>query len=261
MDGKIALVTGAGSGLGAAISRRLAADGAYVVANDLNPDGAQAIAEEVKGEAAVFDVTESAAFDATVDRVVSERGRIDIVVNNAGIVTDRPEILERSMAEMMNRMGGAEAQPTRVLSTLTDAEWDRLIKVHLYGTFFGMRAALRHMEDARAGNIVNLASIYGLYGSPASPEYAAAKHGIVGLTRSVGKEVAPLGIHVNAVAPGFIDTPLLAPLSGPALDMVKMQIPAGHLGKAEDVAELVRYLAGPESAYCFGDVLPLTGGY
>jgi 3-oxoacyl-[acyl-carrier protein] reductase len=124
-----------------------------------------------------------------------------------------------------------------------------------------MRAALRHMEDARAGWIVNLASIYGLRGSPGTPEYAAAKHAIVGLTRSVAQEVAPLGIHINAVAPGFIDTPLLAPVAGPVLDLLTTQIPAGRLGQAEEVAELVRFLAGPESSYCFGEVLTLTGGY
>jgi 3-oxoacyl-[acyl-carrier protein] reductase len=206
-------------------------------------------------------VADAHAFDAAVDRVVADRGRIDVLVNNAGILNDRPATRERGMAEMMRRMGGEPPEPVRVLSTLTDAEFDRMIRVHLYGTFHGMRAALRHMEDARAGWIVNLASIYGLQGSPATPEYAAAKHGIVGLTRSVAQEVAPLGIHVNAVAPGFIDTPLLAPVAGPALDFLTTQIPAGRLGRAEEVAELVRFLAGPESSYCFGEVLTLTGGY
>jgi 3-oxoacyl-[acyl-carrier protein] reductase len=261
MDGMVALVTGAGSGLGAAISRRLAADGVYVVVNDLTEASADPVAEEIKSETAVFDVTDAPAFDAAVDRIVADQGRIDIVVNNAGIINDRPDVRERSMAEMMNRMGGQDPQPVRVLSTLTDAEWDRMIKVHLYGTFHGVRAALRHMEDERSGHIVNLASIYGLEGSPGTPEYAAAKHGIVGLTRSVGKEVAPLGIHVNAVAPGFIDTPLLAPVAGPVLDMLTTQIPSGRLGRAEEVAELVRFLAGPESSYCFGDILTLTGGW
>jgi 3-oxoacyl-[acyl-carrier protein] reductase len=261
MDGKVALVTGAGSGLGAAIARRLAADGAYVIVNDLSEGSAGPVAEDIKGETAVFDVTDAAAFDAAVDRVVTEQGRIDVLVNNAGILNARDEIRERSMAEMMSRMGGQPAQPIRVLATLTDEEFDRMMKVHVYGTFHGMRAALRHMEDARCGSIVNLASIYGLRGSPSTPEYAAAKHAIVGLTRSTGQEVAPLGVHVNAVAPGFIDTPLLAPVAGPALDMLTMQIPAGRLGQAEEVAELVRFLAGPESSYCFGEVLTLTGGY
>jgi 3-oxoacyl-[acyl-carrier protein] reductase len=261
MDGKVALVTGAGSGLGAAIARRLATDGAYVVVNDLTEASAAPIAKEIKSEVAVFDVTDAAAFDRAVDRIVAEHGSLDVMVNNAGILNDRPDTRERSMAEMLSRMGGAPPQPVRVLSTLTDAEFDRMIKVHVYGTFHGMRAALRHMEDARSGHIVNLASIYGLRGSPGTPEYAAAKHAIVGLTRSTAQEVAPLGIHVNAVAPGFIDTPLLAPVAGPALDFLTTQIPAGRLGQAEEVAEIVRFLAGPESSYCYGEVLTLTGGY
>jgi len=193
--------------------------------------------------------------------VVADHGRIDVLVNNAGILNDRPEVRERSMAEMMARMGGQAPQPISVLSTLTDAEFDRMMKVHVYGTFHGMRAALRHMEPVRAGWIVNLASIYGLRGSAGTPEYAAAKHAIVGLTKSTALEVAPLGIHINAVAPGFIDTPLLAPVAGPALDFLTTQIPSGRLGRAEEVAELVRFLAGPESSYCFGEVLTLTGGY
>jgi 3-oxoacyl-[acyl-carrier protein] reductase len=261
IDGAVAIVTGAGSGLGAAIARRLAADGAHVVVNDVRAEAAETVAEEVKGDALVFDVTDAAAFHAAVDSVVAERGRLDILVNNAGVVNDRRDVMERSIAAQMARMSGQEPEPVRVLSSLTDAEFDRMMKIHVYGTFHGMRAALRHMEPARAGHIVNLASIYGLRGSPGTPEYAAAKHAIVGLTRSAGQEVAGLGIHVNAVAPGFIDTPLLAPFTGPMMDMLKMQIPSGRLGQPEEVAELVRFLAGPESSYCFGDVLSLTGGY
>ena len=260
LDGSVALVTGAGSGLGAAIARRLAADGAVVVVNDLRPDAAAAVAEEVGGEVAPFDVTDSGAFDAAVDDVVTRRGGLDIVVNNAGVVNDRPDVMERSMAALMTRLGGGTPEPVRALSTLDDDLWDRMIKVHLYGTFHGVRAALRHMEPARAGAIVNVASIYGLRGAPATPEYAAAKHGIVGLTRSVGLEVAPLGIRVNAVAPGFVDTPLLDPLKD-ALGFIQQQIPSGRLGRPEEVAELVRFLAGPESSYCFGEVLTLTGGF
>ncbi|MEY2421320.1 MAG: 3-oxoacyl-[acyl-carrier protein] reductase [Acidimicrobiaceae bacterium] len=254
-------MTGAGSGVGRAIARRLAADGAYVVVNDLQEDSAGPVAEEIKGETSVFDVTDAPAFDAAVDRVVADRGRIDVLVNNAGIVTNRPEVTERSMTETMARMSGQAPQPVRVFSSLTDEQFDRMMKIHVYGTFHGMWAALRHMEDARAGAIVNLASIYGLRGSPGTPEYAAAKHAIVGLTRSVGQEVAALGVHVNAVAPGFIDTPLLAPFAGPPMDMLRLQIPSGRLGEPEEVAELVRFLAGPESSYCFGEVLSLTGGY
>ena len=261
MHGNVAFVTGAGSGLGAAISRRLAEDGAFVVVNDLDAASAEAVAKEVGGEAAPFDVTDSTAFDMAVAAVIERHSRLDVLVNNAGILNDRPGVAERSMAAVMARMGGEPVEPTRVLSTLSDEDFDRLVKVHLYGTFYGMRAALRHMEQRRAGAVVNIASIYGLRGSPSTPEYAAAKHAIVGLTRSAALEVAPLGIHVNAVAPGFIDTPLLTPIQGQLGDFLKLQIPSGRLGRPEEVAELVRFLAGPESSYCYGEILTLTGGY
>ena len=260
LDGLVSIVTGAGSGLGAAISRRLAADGALVVVNDVRADAAEVVAKEVDGEVAPFDVTDSAAFDAAVDDVVARHGRIDIMVNNAGLLHDRPQVNERSMAALMTRLAGGTPDPVRALSTLTDELWDRMIKVHLYGTFHGTRAALRHMEEARSGSIVNVASIYGLRGSPSTPDYAAAKHGIVGLTRSAAIEAAPLGIRVNAVAPGFVDTPLLEPVKD-AMAIVQQQIPSGRLGRPEEVAELVRFLAGPESSYCFGEVLTLTGGF
>jgi 3-oxoacyl-[acyl-carrier protein] reductase len=261
MHGNVVFVTGGGSGLGAAIARRLSADGALVVVNDLDAAAADAVAKEIDGEAAPFDVTDSAAFDSAVADTIGRHGRLDVLVNNAGILNDRPDVAERTMAAMMARLGGQTAEPTRVLSTLANEAFDRLVKVHLYGTFYGMRAALRHMEEQRAGAIVNIASIYGLRGSPSTPEYAAAKHAIVGLTRSTALEVAPLGIHVNAVAPGFIDTPLLSPIQGQLTDYLKLQIPSGRLGQPEEVAELVRFLAGPESSYCYGEILTLTGGY
>jgi 3-oxoacyl-[acyl-carrier protein] reductase len=260
MNGRIALVTGGGSGLGAAISRRLAADGAYVIVNDLQSESAAKVAADVGGEAAPFDVTDSAAFTTAVDGAVAKHGRIDVLVNNAGIVHDRPEIRERSMANMAARMEGRDPEPLAAVSTLTDEQWDRMIKTHLYGTFYGTRAALRHMEPARSGSIVNLASIYGFVGSAGTADYAAAKGAIVLFTKPVGREVAPLGIHVNAVAPGFIDTPLLEPMAD-MKDMLLMQIPSARLGRAEEVANLVRFLAGDEASYCFGDVLTLTGGY
>ncbi len=135
-----------------------------------------------------------------------------------------------------------------------------MIKTHLYGTFYGTRAALRHMEPARSGSIVNIASIYGIVGAAGTADYCAAKGAIVLFTKSVGREVAPLGIHVNAVAPGFIDTPLLAPMAD-MREMLELQIPSARLGEAEEVANLVRFLAGDEASYCFGDILTLTGGY
>jgi 3-oxoacyl-[acyl-carrier protein] reductase len=261
LDGQVALVTGAGSGLGAAIARRLATSGAHVVVNDLDAAAAEAVSSEVGGTAAPFDVSDSRAFDAAVDDAATRHGRLDIVVNNAGIVHHRQEVADRAMAAQMARMAGTPIEPVAATSTLPDEAWDRVIRVHLYGTFHGVRAALRHMEPAGRGSIVNLASIYGLRGGASNVEYTAAKHGIVGLTRAVGLEVAPLGIRVNAVAPGFIDTPLLAPFDETLKQLLTMQIGAGRLGRPEEVAEIVRFLAGPESSYCFGEVLTLTGAY
>lgn len=259
LDDRIALVTGGGAGLGAAIARRLAADGALVVVNDLAEGPATAVADEVEGEVACFDVSDGGAFDAAVDAVVERHGRLDVLVNNAGILLDRPDVMARVIAAGAAEMEGRAPEPIRALSSLTDEQFDRMMKVHVYGTFHGMRAALRHMEPARSGAIVNLASIYGLRGAPTTPEYAAAKHAIVGLTRSTGSEVARHGIRVNAVAPGFVDTELLAPV-GDLKPMLVAQIPARRLGRADEVAEAVRFLAGPEASYCFGDVLQLTGG-
>jgi NAD(P)-dependent dehydrogenase (short-subunit alcohol dehydrogenase family) len=260
LRGSVALVTGAGSGLGAAIARRLAADGAHVVANDVRDDAASALAEEVGGTAAVFDVGDGAAFDGAVDALVAEHGRIDIVVNNAGVVNDRPELMQRVIEHAAAAMTGQAADPLRSLSTLDDEAFDRVMRTHVYGTFHGMRAALRHMEPARAGSIVNLCSIFAFSGSAPAPEYAAAKHAIAGLTRSAGAEVASLGIRVNAVAPGFIDTPLLDPM-GPLKPFLVSRVPAGRLGTADEVAALVRFLAGPEASYCFGEILPISGGW
>ncbi len=261
LSGRVALVTGAGSGLGAAIAARLAADGAHVAVNDVHGASAREVAERIGGEAVPFDVTDPGAVDDAVDRLCADHGRLDIVVNNAGIMTNRPEVYARAAANLMGRLAGEEPQPIRAASTLTDEQWDRMIRVHLYGTFHGTRAALRHMEPVRRGAIVNVASVYGLQGAPGNAEYAAAKGGVVLFTRSVGAEVAPLGIRVNAVAPGFIDTPLLAPLPDEVRQMIGMRVGAGRFGRPEEVAEMVRFLAGDEASYCFGEVLTLTGAF
>jgi NAD(P)-dependent dehydrogenase (short-subunit alcohol dehydrogenase family) len=256
---RVALVTGAGSGLGAAIARRLREAGATIVVNDLHADAAEVVAKELDGESVAFDVADSGAFDAAVDGVVDQHGRLDVLVNNAGIVTDRPEVLERLMAAQLAAMSGQAVEPVRCFSSLTDEQFDRMLKTHVYGTFNGMRAALRHMEPARSGAIVNLCSVYSYGGSVATPEYAAAKHAIAGLTKSVGAEVAPLGIRINAVAPGFIDTPLLDPMQDVKPFLVA-RIPAGRLGRPEEVAELVHYLVC-DATYSFGEILPVSGGW
>lgn len=264
LDGQVAFITGAGSGLGAAFARRLAADGALIVVNDLSPDAAAATAAEVGGDAVVFDVTDSAAFDAEVDKAVARHGRLDIMINNAGIApAPDPERVERMMAAAGLRMEGriGEIPPADVLTSLSDEDWDRMIKVHLYGAFYGTRAALRHMQPVRRGSIVNISSILGQHPSAGAPHYATAKAAIIALTRSVAQETAHLGIRVNAVCPGYVDTPLLAPLDDTLKALITMQIASGRMARPEELAELVRFLAGPEASYSTGDVFTASGGY
>ena len=257
---RVALVTGAGSGLGEAIAIRLAEDGDLVIVNDIDADGAARTADKVGGHATVFDVTDSAAFDAAVDQVVTDHGSIDVLVNNAGILLHRPDVTERVVASMVAQMEGGEAIPPESLTSLSDDQFDRTMKVHVYGTFYGMRAALRHMQVARAGAIVNLASIYGLNPGPLVPEYAAAKGAIVQLTTSAAVEVAPFGIRVNAVAPGFVETPLLSPFGELFADVIVQRTPVGRMAQPPEVAEMVAYLASEKASFCVGEIMTITGG-
>ena len=264
LRGKVAFITGAGSGLGAAFARRLAADGATVIINDLDADAAALTAGVVGGDAAVFDVCDSAAFDTEVDNAVARHGLVDIMINNAGIAPAFTEArFEAGMANQLLRMEGrvAEMQPSDHLTGMSDGEWDRMIRVHLYGAFYGTRAALRHMQPSRRGAIVNVASVLGLHPSAGTAHYSAAKAGVIALTKSTAQEVAHLGIRVNAVCPGFIDTPLLAPYNDLMRAAITMRIPVGRMGMADEVAEIVRFLVGPESSYCTGEVFPVTGGF
>ena len=261
MDRPVVLVTGAGKGIGAAIARRFADDGHHVVVNDVDADAAAQQAASVGGEAAVFDVADSAAVDAAVDAVVAAHGRLDVVVNNAGMLGLTDAVLARAGANMLATMSGEPTEPVAVVSSMTDEAWDRMLQVHLYGTFYVTRAALRHMEPARTGAIVNMASIYGLEGNALDPAYAVAKGGIVQLTRSVGAEVAPFGIRVNAVAPGFVDTDLMAAVPDVMVSMVVGQTPAGRMGTVEEVADAVAFLASDRASFCNGEVLTVSGGW
>ncbi len=260
MDAPIALITGGGRGIGAAIARRLHDDGTHVVIGDIDGDTAAATAAALDGTASVFDVADSAAVDAAVDAIVDEHGQLDVVVNNAGILATADDVIGR-VAENMLAEPGSAPTPISVISTLTDEAWDRMLKVHLYGTFHVTRAALRHMEPRRSGAIVNLASIYGLSGSVVNSSYAVAKGGIVQLTRSVGAEVAPLGIRVNAVAPGFVDTDLLSTTPPPFIDAAVGTVPANRLGTADEVAEVVAFLASDRASFCNGEIWTLSGGW
>lgn len=264
LEDQVVFITGGGSGLGAAAARRLARDGAIPVINDLSIESAQRIADEVGGLAYAFDVSDSAAFDEAVDEAVSRLGRLDIMINNAGIAPQNAS--DKIAAQMENvgkRMAGQidQISPMNYLLDTSDTDWDRMIKVHLYGTFYGCRAALRHMQPRRRGRIINISSVLGLYPSPGAAHYSVAKAGIIALTKSVAGEVAPLGINVNTVCPGYIDTPLLTPFSEQLRAGITMRIGKGRMGTAEELAEMIRFLSGPESEYCTGDVFPVSGGY
>jgi 3-oxoacyl-[acyl-carrier protein] reductase len=155
----------------------------------------------------------------------------------------------------------AEMEPLDGLVNLTDDRFDRMIRTHLYGVFYGTRAALRHMTPQRSGSIINISSILGIQPASGAPDYAAAKAAIIALTKSVAGEVAHLGIRVNAVCPGYVDTPLLAPFDADMRSAITMRIGMGRMGTADEIAELVRFLAGPESSYSTGDVYAASGGY
>ncbi len=264
LAGQVAFITGAGSGLGAAFARRLARDGATIIVNDLHPNAAADIAAEVGGDTAIFDVCDSVAFDAEIDKAAERHGRLDILINNAGIAPpSAPDRVQQAIANQMARMEGriGDLVPPNNTVDLSDEDWDRMIRVHLYGTFYGTRAALRHMTPARSGAIVNVSSVLGLRPLAGALHYATAKAGIIALTKSVGQEVAPFGVRVNAVCPGWIDTPLLGAVDPMMMAGIVMQIPQGRMGRPEELAELVRFLAGPESSYCNGDIFAASGGF
>jgi 3-oxoacyl-[acyl-carrier protein] reductase len=249
LKGQVALVTGGSRGIGRATVLALAQSGADVV---LTYSGAaderaghpgvagrtaeEAIALGVRAVALEADVADPASAAAMVEATVEKLGRIDIVVNNAGIARD-------SLAIRM-----------------TDAEWDLVIAIDLSAAFHVCRAALKPMIKQRSGRIVNVSSIAGIMGNPGQANYSAAKAGLIGLTKTLAREMGSRGITVNAVAPGFIETDMTAALGDKVLNSALGAIPLGRAGKAEDVAAAIRFLALPEAGYITGCVLQIDGG-
>ena len=235
---RTALVTGAARGIGLAIARRLAADGLRVALLDLDPavkDAAQAVGGEALS--LVADVTRAADVDAAVGRVIDAWGRLDVLVNNAGITGRSFPIWE-----------------------LTDDDWRRVIDVDLTSVFLCCRAAVRAMLAQGAGRIVNIASIAGKEGNPTLVPYSSAKAGVIGLTKALAKEVATRGILVNAVAPAVIRTALLEQMERSTVDLLVSKIPMGRVGTPEEVAALVAWLASDECSFSTGAVYDLSGG-
>lgn len=241
LDGKVAIVTGAARGIGAAIAVRLANEGADIALCDLQEDWLAETAEAIKavGRKVIclgVDVSDSEGVNKVVSDVVSELGGVDVLVNNAGITRDT------------------------LLMRMSDEDWDAVLNVNLKGTFLFTRAVARPMMKKRAGTVVNIASIIGLIGNAGQCNYAASKAGVIALTKSSAKEMASRNIRVNAVAPGFIQSKMTDALSEDIRDKMLGNIPMKRFGTPEDVADVVVFLAGETSGYMTGQVLTVSGG-
>jgi 3-oxoacyl-[acyl-carrier protein] reductase len=240
---RVALVTGASRGIGKAIAVALGQDGLFVIVNyTANESAAADTLAQIKaaggdGTLSRFDVSEAAAVDAAVKQIATERGRLDVVVNNAGIAIDG--LIMRTKKE----------------------DWARTLEVNLSGAFHVCKAASRYLLKAEHGRIVNISSVVGESGNAGQVSYAAAKAGLIGLTRSLAKELASRAVTCNCVTPGFIETDMTAAhVQGDNREALLKQIPLGRIGTAEDVADAVRFLVSPRASYVTGQVLRVNGG-
>ncbi|HUI41417.1 MAG TPA: SDR family NAD(P)-dependent oxidoreductase [Terriglobia bacterium] len=270
LEGRVALITGAGSGIGRAIALRFAEEGAQVVVNDLVPDSAAATVELMgaarhRGFAVQADVSVSAEVKAMFARVSESCGGLDILVNNAGIAETGGGKLEEvnrkagaRLGELMS--GGPVRTHWDLTQELSDEEWHRMIGVHLNGTFFCTREALKLMAPKNRGVIINMSSVAALRGIDVAPHYGAAKGGILGFTRSLAREVASHQIRVNAICPGFVDTPMTEAFSPLFRAFTTSQVPLGRWGEPREIAAAALFLASDESSYFTGQWLSPNGG-
>ncbi|WP_092949520.1 3-oxoacyl-ACP reductase FabG [Paracidovorax konjaci] len=237
---QIALVTGASRGIGAAIAAELAARGYRVIGTATTEDGAQRITQALAGHegcrGAALDVNDAASLDALVDGIVKEQGALHVLVNNAGITRDQ------------------------IAMRMKDDDWDAVLDTNLKAVFRASRAVMRPMMKQRFGRIINITSVVGASGNPGQANYAAAKAGVAGMTRSLARELGSRGITVNCVAPGFIRTDMTAELSDEQHKALQAQIPLGHMGQPSDIAQAVAYLASAGAGYVTGQELHVNGG-
>lgn len=270
LDGKVALVTGGASGIGRAICLSFAKEGATIVCNDLAVETAQKVLDECgqskQGLAAKADVSKSRQVASMFEKINKKFSRLDILVNNAGIGLDNPavrarfnRVLEKQQAELAK--DGKIKTALEATQNLTDEEWERMIGIHLSGTFYCTREALKIMEKQGSGKIISLASICGITGCAGAPHYSAAKAGIMGFTRAVAREAIVRGVNVNAIAPGYIDTPMTQAITDAVRKAIAMATPAGRFGSPQDIANLAVYLASDESNFVVGQVISPNGGY
>ncbi|GLU33911.1 3-oxoacyl-ACP reductase FabG [Trinickia caryophylli] len=241
LNGKVAIVTGAGQGIGAAIALKFAREGAAVAVCDLNAEAVKSVAGACReaGAQAVGFTVNVADRDAVKDMSFSVQhrfGRIDVLVNNAGITRD---------ARLQN---------------MTVEQFEQVMDVNLRGVFHSTQAVLDCMVRQEAGVILNASSVVGIHGNYGQTNYAASKFGVIGFTKTWSRELGPKGIRVNAVAPGFIDTPILATVPQPVLEKMRSQVPLRRLGKPEEIANIYAFLASDEASYINGAVIEASGG-
>ena len=239
LQGEVVLVTGASRGIGAAIADTLAAHGAKVIGTATTEAGAAAISERMAANAGVgkmLNVTDGGAVDALIESITAEFGTISILVNNAGITRDQ------------------------LLMRMKDEDWSVILDTNLSSVFRTSKAVMRSMMKARKGRIINIASVIGVTGNAGQANYAAAKAGIIGFSKSIAKEVGSRGITVNVIAPGFIETDMTQALPEAQKELMKGQIALGRFGSPQDIADAVAFLASPAAAYITGQTLHVNGG-
>lgn len=242
LKGKIALVTGASRGIGAEIAKTLAREGAEVIVNyNGSRDRADAVVAEItanggKAVAHQCNVSDYSACEAMVQTLISDFGRVDILVNNAGITRDG------------------------LLMKMSEADFDAVLSTNLKGAFNTIRHLSRYFLKQKAGRIINISSVSGVMGNAGQANYSASKAGVIGLTKSVARELASRGITCNAVAPGYIETEMTEAMPESAKEQLLTQIPLKHVGKTSDIAEMVAFLASEKAAYITGQVISVDGG-
>ena len=241
LKGKVALITGAAQGIGKSIALLLAQNGANIVVSDINLERAEETAREIesngsKAMAVKVDVANLKEVEQMVEAVLEKFGKIDILVNNAGITRDK------------------------LILRMTEEDWDAVLNVNLKGTFNCTKVVVRHMAKQRSGKIISIASVVGEMGNAGQANYSASKAGVIGLTKTIAREFAQRRINVNAIAPGYIETPMTEILPEKVKEELKSLIPMERLGKPEDVAEAVLFLVSEESNYITGQVLNVNGG-